>query len=61
MRCHICDIVMEPNEIEINEHTGEVEPCSICKDIIFENAKYELTISELSLTDYLEVEDCGEE
>jgi len=35
MRCHICDSILEPKEINIKD--GKIEPCFECKYHIFTN------------------------
>ena len=43
MRCHICDSILEPQEIKLKD--GKIEPCFECKFHIYNN------VDSLSSTD----------
>jgi cytidine deaminase len=36
MRCHICNSVLEENEIKWNKDHEDYDPCGVCLDIINE-------------------------
>ena len=36
MRCYICDVVIPDRKAKYHTETGELEPCHICLEIIFE-------------------------